>query len=566
MKFKELSESKIVLIYVYYQRKQEQKNQTNLAFFLKYGLNKENWKHLDITTILVIDRECEVMIPKDVHVIYSNSLYYSDYEGWFDGIKYINTISNVSNYDYLCLINASTFGPVMEEDKESHWLYPFYNKLVETDSFACSPYMNKFEHIHHLVLSTHFVFLKITEELISLLIKKNVFGKKINKIDAIHSGEVELSNVLSPYGVCSLFYKKNEDCFNDFKRREFIDVTNIDLLTKTIFIKNIWRLHDEYVGKPVLYHFCNSFLKQKLNIKDLFELNSNEIDFSRMTITPNYYYEYVYAEEPIVFPKKGTMINKSCAIYIHEGDTLPDYVIKGLKTLVYVGYEVFFYSNASIEPNSLPFPVRSLTTLSTALKEVNGFDWVMYMNSSVLFPIYGIDSFVKTVIEARKADVWCHWDKELPFEFKGSMTDSIRTFLNLYDESKLWLFLKNLGVTCTVVDAFAMKRDQMEYVSPYCNDLTKYLCKDGVITKEESPPTIDIVDWRGYLDLYPDLRKSFILTKEQALNHWLEHGRNEGRIMIQTFAWKEYLDRNPQLKEAGIITKEQAVTHWMIYR
>ena len=124
MIFKELTESKIVLIYVYYQRKQEQKNQTNLAFFLKYGLNRENWKHLDITTVLVIDKECEVMIPKDVHVIYSNSLYYSDFEGWYDGIQYINTISNVSNYDYLCLMNVSTFGPVMEEDTQSHWLYP----------------------------------------------------------------------------------------------------------------------------------------------------------------------------------------------------------------------------------------------------------------------------------------------------------------------------------------------------------------------------------------------------------------------------------------------------------
>ena len=100
--FKELSESKILLIYVYYQRKQEQKNQTNLAFFLKYGLNPENWKHLDITTVLVIDKECEVLIPKGIHVIYSNSLYYSDYEGWYDGIQYINTQSSILNYDYLC--------------------------------------------------------------------------------------------------------------------------------------------------------------------------------------------------------------------------------------------------------------------------------------------------------------------------------------------------------------------------------------------------------------------------------------------------------------------------------
>lgn len=548
MIFKELTESKIVIIYVYYQRKQEQKNQTNLAFFLKYGLNKENWKHLDITTILVIDKECEVMIPKDVHVIYSNSLYYSDFEGWYDGIQYINTISNISNYDYLCLMNVSTFGPVMEEDTQSHWLYPFYDKLVETDSIACSPYTNKFEHIDHIVLSSHFVFLKIREDLIYLLIKQHVFGKKINKLDAIHSGEVELSNILQKYGICSLFYKKNEDCIYDFKRREFEDPTNNNILSKTIFIKNIWRLHDEYVSKPVLYHFCNRFLKQKLNIKELFTLNSYELDLRRMSITPNFYYEYVYAEELIVFPKKNILIEKSCAIYVHEGDTLQDYVIKGLKTLVYVGYEVFFYSNASIDPNSLPFPVRSPTKLSTALKDAKGFDWVLYLNSSVLFPIYGVDKFVKTILEARRADVWSHWNKELPFEFKGTMTDSIRTFLDVHDESQLFLFLKNLDLTYIVLeDAFAMKYNCIQDVSPYCNDLTKYLYKDGWIFKKESPPTIDILDWRGYLNLYPDLRKSCILTKEQAINHWIIHGRKEGRIMIRTIEWKEYLD-NPHLK------------------
>ena len=68
----DLSTSKICLIYAYYERKNEQKNQKNLSFFIKYGLDKTKWKHLDITYIFVINGfQCEVVIPKqdNIHII-----------------------------------------------------------------------------------------------------------------------------------------------------------------------------------------------------------------------------------------------------------------------------------------------------------------------------------------------------------------------------------------------------------------------------------------------------------------------------------------------------------------
>ena len=43
--YKPLSQSKILIVYVYYERKNQQKNQTNLAFFLKYGLDKSKWEN-----------------------------------------------------------------------------------------------------------------------------------------------------------------------------------------------------------------------------------------------------------------------------------------------------------------------------------------------------------------------------------------------------------------------------------------------------------------------------------------------------------------------------------------
>ena len=36
-------------------------------------------------------------------------------------------------------------------------------------------------------------------------------------------------------------------------------------------------------------------------------------------------------------------------------------------------------------------------------------------------------------------------------------------------------------------------------------------------------------DWKFYLDLYPDLKKAGINTQEKAYQHYINHGKNEGR-------------------------------------
>jgi len=650
MIFEDLSKSKILIIYVYYQRKNEQKNQTNLSFFLKYGLDNTKWKKLDITTIVVIDKECEVIIPKleKLHIIYSNSIYYSDYEGWYDGIQYINKISSIKNYDYLCLMNASTFGPVMDEDTSSHWLYPFYNKMILTNSIACSPYINNFKHLDHpLTLSCHFTFFLITNDLISLLIK-NVLGKKINKYDAIVTGEEELTKVLTKkYNVCSLFYNKDERIL-DYKRREFEDDSNMNNLSKTIFIKNIWRIGNyEYPSKPVLYDYCNAFLNKKLQIKELLVLNESDIDFTLIPVTINKYYDYVYAEELILFPKKGRLIERSCVIYVHYDETnqLADYVIKGLKTLIYLGYDVFFYTSSTslnIDLSILPFEVHFVKNtgpgsdykiLLLALKYIKqnnlNFDWIMFMNCSLLFPIHGIDHFSNTVLTMRKVcDYWGHWESNeiswhlvgVPFEFKSYMIETIISFLdntfptcNNYNdfvnniETKICLFLKNAGFTYNVViplsdldnitnitcpthnphilskwihntNTFALKwKYVISYldsnISYYLNDLTKYLYygPNSFISKAEicgaftSSKEFNIFDWYWYLDNYPDLRQAGLSTKEQAIDHWIKYGRKEGRIMMKQFDWEFYLNSYPDLRQSGLSTKEQAVDHWLNY-
>jgi hypothetical protein len=70
------------------------------------------------------------------------------------------------------------------------------------------------------------------------------------------------------------------------------------------------------------------------------------------------------------------------------------------------------------------------------------------------------------------------------------------------------------------------------------------------------------MDWKYYLDTYPDLGQNSIHTEQQAIQHWNTYGKQEGRIPFFQFDWKYYLDTYPDLRQNGIHTEEQAIQHW----
>jgi len=76
-------------------------------------------------------------------------------------------------------------------------------------------------------------------------------------------------------------------------------------------------------------------------------------------------------------------------------------------------------------------------------------------------------------------------------------------------------------------------------------------------------------DWRNYLNDYPDLREK-INNKEDAWNHWINYGKNEGRIGIdnldsyESFNWQNYVNNYPDLQKR-IHNKQEAWSHWVSY-
>ncbi len=85
-------------------------------------------------------------------------------------------------------------------------------------------------------------------------------------------------------------------------------------------------------------------------------------------------------------------------------------------------------------------------------------------------------------------------------------------------------------------------------------------------------------DWEFYLQSNEDL--SYISSYEEAYDHWVTHGKSEGRIASEEqfyethgltksdlptdFNWQEYLELNPGLK-SSIRSEEQAIRHFIVH-
>ena len=77
-----------------------------------------------------------------------------------------------------------------------------------------------------------------------------------------------------------------------------------------------------------------------------------------------------------------------------------------------------------------------------------------------------------------------------------------------------------------------------------------------------------LFDWKTYIIFYPDLKLNDITTKNSAWNHWIKHGKLEGRIYFNindynNFDWKTYITIYPDLKVNNITTQNSAWHHWI---
>jgi len=435
----DIRSSKIAIIYVYYERINEQKNQTNMSFFIKYGLNEKLWNNLNISTLFVINgHQSEVLIPTKPNIYVLKEENCSDWEGWYNGIKYFENTQGKKiweQFDYLCLINASTIGPIYESNLEDHWLIPFYNKMVKDAAIICSPCMSFLSQTNPggpgPKVVPIFSLIRCSEPIINLLTNTNVsctdelstdtsyknrslelfntyqntvLGPKYDKIDAVLTGEYGLSRILikNGYRLTSLLYNnENFNCHNPVnwsingnkEPDRYMSFNGQNVPLSTIFLKNIWRWEKNYASLPVLYDECKNFVFTKLNMKPILQ-DYNKIDYNYELLNVNssgqgwsnapnwtskhdFYHKYGISEEVILFNKPTENLN-GCLIYAHydSDNIVKDYVIQTIKAFRYFGYNIFFFTASK--------SIKNVDVLPCKIFYINndgpGTDWKIWLH------------------------------------------------------------------------------------------------------------------------------------------------------------------------------------------
>ena len=181
------SRSKICIIYPYYEKPNSTKNQDNLAYFLKFGMNSSLWRKMNIKLLLMINGyQCEVEIPKNknIHVwrkSYSNEDDGRDIGSFRKGIEYMENLYNkpfYDKFDYAFLLNSSATGPLAEPKPDYHWLDPFLDKMEKENSVICSPVINFLKNTDAggpgPRCQTYCSLIKITEDIYSTLLFKKI--------------------------------------------------------------------------------------------------------------------------------------------------------------------------------------------------------------------------------------------------------------------------------------------------------------------------------------------------------------------------------------------------------
>jgi len=429
----------IAIIYVFYNRPGEQKNETNLALFIKQAILKDKQN----LYLIILNSTCEILFPKQDNLIIINNNNCYDFEAYGIGIKYLRQQSYHNLIKRYVLINCSVSGPFVD-----NWLNLFENKLIKTNSVLCTTVMYYIEGKKRT--PGYFNYIINNDNIIDVLLN-NVFIKHNTKKDCIINGEFGLAdNIIKlGYNITALLDVNLRLRYGWLiDRHKNLDNYSIETL---VFVKNIWRSVN---GKsrdslPVKYNDVNNFIFKNFNYKNN---TTNNIEYNNLNIDTKintfiwknkteFYEKYGKSEEFIVFPKIYNIQYKKVAIYAHsdKDNLFKDYCIQGVNSLFQLGYKVIILTTCSQFINvKIPYETYIYnnyktdlhmykTFLNTNLNLINKYNKIAFINDSLIFPIHGIEEMLKTINDMKKYDLWGIWSSP---EMKEHYISSFLEFSN----------------------------------------------------------------------------------------------------------------------------------------
>jgi len=426
-----INKNKTLVIYVYYNRPGEYKNETNLSFFINQTIKKRDSIKDNIEFLFIINNYyTEVNIPSQKNIYILKNKNCMDFEAYLLGIKYMENkhLSKIDKlYDNVMFMNCSCTGPFTINN--DFWLKPFINKLNEFTVCCTSilTFINTESYIFGPQIPGYLFLIK--SNYIDLLIKPNnilknnrsfsntVIGPKKNKYDCIISGEHCISKVLLQHNlniasICNenLDYRQKEN-YNFLKfNADRHPIFNFSLY-KCIFIKNHWRIDNSNRDcYPVLWShtkkeieilnnmFFINYENNILNYNLLSINNTGTIRFNKSLWKSKDDFGHIFSdsEELITFP------NSNCTKIInyfhnnkHRDNKLQRYIIEGIKSLLYLNYRINFYTNLK-QPLNFNIP-NSINIIYTNKIQNNIIFNNQNVGSDLLFPCTNFEIFEKEI-------------------------------------------------------------------------------------------------------------------------------------------------------------------------
>ena len=447
------SQPKIVLIYHYQSKKNQQKNLTNLSFFIKYGLNKNYWRDIDLTILLIINGDiCDIILPERSDlIIWKNLKNMDDLTSYKEGIKFLENKFNNKLYNlfnYLFLLNDKAFGPIKNKNKEEHWIDSFIKNLNDNNSIVCFP--NKEYEINYLPIFSQFCnLIKIDRKIYNLFLCNNL---------------------------SKIFLKDNE--ISSYILRDQTD----DFFNKQIFMINNWVINENTRNSyPIKSEECKEFYYDKLNLEEI-KYSNLPFNYKNLQISENIYLKnndeirlvsnsklHAYnlfgkSEEYIVWNILPTN-NHSIVIYNHliNQNYIDDYILISLHCLINLKYDIIFNTiSQRIDNVNLPFAINyfedkeninNYMNFQTLKNISSNYEWILLVNSDILLPIHNFENMKLTIEKYRKYNDYygLYGNKENLYDgFIEYKNKCIPTLLNLYKTNSYMENINRFKNSCVI--------------------------------------------------------------------------------------------------------------------
>jgi hypothetical protein len=191
--FEETHNDRTILFYAYFEKNQIYIHR--LKFFLEIGVRETD----PIDYVFIIQGgKASVTFPNytNIRIIKRPNDCY-DFGAYGDTIQTLGGVAEIKKYKAVMFINPSASGPILPKywPKSIHWSYVFTSRLKNnihavSTSLSCPPNIRSFgPHAESFTIV-------ITPYAFELALKEDVFSCKKDRIDAIDTGEVKLSEVL----------------------------------------------------------------------------------------------------------------------------------------------------------------------------------------------------------------------------------------------------------------------------------------------------------------------------------------------------------------------------------